>query len=145
MKKKNHMSKAKRIPKSKDELKATMEKDQRIARQRKLVRELWPLIEKLDTIYDAQTAFNAASGYIKYELSIQMSKVSVKDLKISLKDEKASDIKDSVFNILELLSFESASDVADLLEAVGNKIGQFGAYQYLKNPMTDLKLDDFVA
>lgn len=135
----------KRIPKSKDELKAEMEKNQRVSLQKKLARDIWPLIENLKTIYEAQTAVNAAAGYIKLELALKMTTVLVKDLTVSLKSEKKSDIKLSVQRIVDLMSDQSADDAVALLERMGNGFGQYAALQYLKNPMSDLDIDDFIA
>lgn len=139
------MKKAKRVLKSKDEIKAEMEKGQRIARQKKLARDIWPLIAGLKSIYDAQTAVNAAAGYMKLELALKMTTVLVQDLTVSLKAEKKSDIKDSVQKIIALLAEQSADDAVALLERMGNGFGQYAALQYLKNPMDKIKVDDFIA
>jgi hypothetical protein len=139
------MTKAKRIPRSKDELKAETDKTHRTLKQKKVARDIWPLIEGLKSIYDAQTAVNAAAGYIELELALKMTTVPVKDLMVSLKSEKKSDIKESVQKIVALLADQSADESVALLKRMGNGFGQYSALQYLKNPMSKIKVDDFIA
>ena len=138
------MQKKKRIPKSKDELKVQMAHLQKIERMKRLARLVWPKIIDLKTIYDAQTALNAASGFIKQDLAIKTDNILVNDLTITLK-EKQSAVKTAVEELIELLGTESASEAANLMEKMANSLGQYGASQFMKNPVKDIDINDFIA
>ncbi len=138
------MQKTKRIPKSKEELKSQMAHLQKIERMKRLARLVWPKIESLKKIYDAQTVLNAASGFIKQDLTVKTEGILVSDLAIKL-HEKESVIKTAVQEIIYLLGTESASEAANLLEKMGNSLGQYGAAKYLENPMSVIDVKDFIA
>lgn len=135
----------KRINKTKDQLIAEMQNKSKIDHQKFMVRTLFPLLETQESIYDAQTAVNALSGFIKYEIEQKESEMKVSDLDIDLSKEKSSVIKSAVVDMLALVGPENAKDTASLLEKVGSALAQFGAAQFLKNPMTSVKITDIVA
>lgn len=135
----------KRIPKTKDELKAQMAHLQKIEKQKKLARLVFPLVASQKTIYDAQTVVNAAAGFIKAALAEKMTDFKVKDIEFDLSKEKDSPIKDGVLNVLALLHEENADAVTALLERFGNGLGQYASSEFMKNPMSKVKMEDFIA
>lgn len=141
----NNMQKPKRIPKSKEELKAQMAHLQMIEHQKKVVRMIFPVLADMKTIYDAQTVVNALSGFIKAALAEKQTQYKVRDFDIDLSKEKKSAVKDKVIEVCELLAGENADDVTALLDRFGSGLGQYGAKKYLENPMKVIKMEDFVA
>lgn len=135
---------AKRINQSKEQLHKQMQSAARVERMKVVARIIFPLVADQKTIYDAQTAFNAAAGYIKQALQEKTGEILVKDITIQkVKGEKG--IKYSVDAIIAILQNEKAEDSYEILERMGNSLGQFSAARYLKNPMSDIKMDDFIA
>lgn len=139
------MEKKKRVNKTKDELAEQIAKTARIERMKVLARLVWPFIQDQKTIYDAQTAVNAAAGFIKQELQAKTEQIIVKDLPIDLSNEKDSPIKAAVENLIQLMQTEKAEDAANLLEKMGNSFGQFAASKYMANPVSWISMDEFIA
>ena len=135
----------KRVNKSKEDLKVQMAHTQKVEAQKKLARLIFPVIASMKTIYDAQTVVNALAGFIKADQAAQVAAMKVKDLTIDLSKEKASEIKAAILALREVFFYENASDAAALLERFGNGLGQFSANAYMKNPMSDIKMEDFIA
>ncbi len=135
----------KRHNKTKEEIATQLVSTAKVERMKVLARLIWPFIQDQKSIYDAQTALNAAAGYIKQELNAKATQIIVKELPIDLKDEKASLIKTAVENLIGLLQTEKADDAAALLERMGNSLGQFAAAKYMKEPMSAVSMDEFIA
>jgi hypothetical protein len=135
----------KRIPKSKDELKKQMEHSAKIERQKKLARIIFPMLQSQKTIYDAQTAVNAVAGFIKSGIALKMIELKVKDVEFDLSKEKNGVIKDAMLEIHAHLMDETADEAAALLERFGNGLGQFASSEYMKNPMSSIDIDKFIA
>lgn len=134
-----------RVNKKKEELVADIEKTQRIERMKVLARLIWPFLEPQKTIYDAQTVLNATAGFLKQEFNKKAELIIVKDLTVDLSQEEDGEIKTAIEHLLQLLQTEKAEDTIALLERMGNSFGQFGALAYLKNPMSVMNRDEFIA
>lgn len=134
-----------RVNKKKEELVADIEKTQRIERMKVLARLIWPFLEPQETIYDAQTVVNAVAGFLKVELNKKIDLIIVKDLPVDLSKEEDGDIKTSMEHLFQLLQTEKAEDTIALLEKMGNSFGQYAASEYLKNPISVMNRDEFIA
>lgn len=139
------MQKPKRVNKSKEELAKQMKYLQELEHQKKLARAMFPILESQKTIYDAQTVVNALAGFIKADMEDKIAELKVSDLEINLKKEEDGSIKTAILKLRELFNKESADDAAKLLERFGAGLGQYGAKKYLENPMSEIKMEDFVA
>lgn len=138
-------SKKPRVNKSKTQLVEDIQKKQKTDRERTLVKLMFPLVEGQDSIYDAQTAVAALSGFIKADVDRRAAELLVQDLKIDLSKEKDSKIKTAVLELLGLLGPEKARDVANLLERFGNTLAQYSAHEYMKQSMKEISLDKILA
>ena len=136
---------AKRTNLSKEQIREQMAHNQKIERQKVLARNIFPLITEQESIYDAQTVVQALAGFIKQELHLKVSQIIVKDLPVDFSKETDSPIKASMLAVLELLKMEPADDVVALLERFGTGLSQFSASKYMKEPMSVISVDDFVA
>ena len=134
-----------RVNKEKEEIAAQMASTQRVERMKVLARLIWPFLEPQETIYDAQTVLNATAGFLKQELNKKTELIIVKDLPVDLSKEKDSEIKNGINHLLQLLQTEKAEDTIQLLEKMGNSFGQYAALEYLKNPMSIMERDKFIA
>lgn len=134
-----------RASKTKQEITEEMRRKAKINREIALCKMIWPLLEVQDSIYDAQTVLNAASGYVSFETQKRMDEIKVSELKIDLSKEPESKIKDSVLSIIGLIDGESAKDSSSLLERFGKTLSQYGAAQYLKNPMKSISMKDIIS
>lgn len=139
----------KRVNKDKEQIKREMIMDAKRKADQDKVRYIattaFPFVEKVKTVYDAQTVFNAASGYISAALETEMSKIKVKELSIVLSKEKTNkDLHQAVESILSSLGDIAAEDVSEILQLMGKKLGDFVINKGLKEKMT-IKTADFVA
>jgi hypothetical protein len=139
------MIKKPRVNKPKEVLVEDIQRKQRVERQKVLARLMFPFIEGLPTIYDAQTVVTALAGFIKADVARKMTALVVKDLTIDLSKEEDGPIKAAIIALQGLLQTENADDAAVLLERFGNGLGQFAAEKYMKNPMNVVVVDEFVA
>lgn len=135
----------KRVNKSKDELRAELDHKNKIAKQKIIARKIFPLVKGFKTIYDAQTAVQAIAGFIKLGIANEMITLTVKSLDFDLSKEKSSPIKDAMLAIHSELMDENADEAVALLERFANGLGQFSATQFMKNPMSKIKEDEFIA
>ena len=138
------MQKPSRVTLSKEEMINKMNQDAKLAKLVQLVKLMWPMVENQKAIYNAQTVFFATAGFIEAGLKDKTEKLTVKDLEIDLTKQEECDEKESMKNILGLLEIENARDMADLCKKVGDHIGQFGAGEFVKGPMSNLKVSDIV-
>lgn len=137
--------KQKRLPKTKDELKKKLEHEEKIIRQKKLARLIFPMLSSQKSIYDAQTVVQAVAGFVKLGIANKMTQFTVKDVEFDLSKEKAGAIKDAMLKIHSSLMNENADETVAFLERFGNGLGQFSSLQYMKNKMDVINLDDFIA
>jgi len=133
-----------RVNKTKAEIAAKMKQDAKVAKMVSLVKLFWPYLDTLDSIYEAQTALNAAGGYIELGIKIKEDELTVKDLNIDLSKEEESKIKTALTSILGLLEIENARDMVTLTRKAADMLGQYGANEFLKGPMTSIKVTDIV-
>lgn len=131
--------------KSKGEVEAGIKLVQSVQRTKVLARMIYPYLEGLDTVYDAQTAVNAASGHIKYGLVKAEDKLKISDLEMDLKTGKDSAVKQAVIHILTMFEHEPASEIQKVLELMGNKFPEHVATVGLKQPMASIPMNDFIA
>lgn len=118
----------------------------KVNKEKTLVKLMFPLIEDQDTVYDAQTALGALSGFVKAQLDQKISKILIQDLDIDLSKEKDSKIKSAIVLLIEQLGPENARDTAELLYRFSNILATHSASVYMKkNPMNMIKLTDIVA
>lgn len=140
------MIKKPRVNKTKAELIIQQKQEAKIAHSASLVKIMFPLLETQESIYDAQTALHALGGYIEYGLKIKDEglKVGELGLKIELEKEKDSKVKTVMLDILGLIEIENARDTMILVRKLADVMGQFGASQFVKGPMTNIKITDIV-
>lgn len=138
-------SKKPRTNKTKDQIAAEIAHVQKVNRDKTLVKLMFPLIEGQKSVYDAQTVVNALSGFIKARLDEKAAELLIKDLNLDLSKEEDSLIKTAILNLIDMLAIEKAKDTASLLERLGNTFAQFGANEYLKQPMSVIKITDIIA
>ena len=134
--------------KSKDQLLREMamvkkQKD-KLDKEKFIAKTVFPFVENLKTIYDAQTAFNAASGFVQYGLLAAEEKIKVSDLQMDLSKLKKDEVSAAVKQMIEACKDVDAKTTAVLLERMGQKLVEFVANKGLKEKMT-IKTKDFVA
>lgn len=143
------MKKQKRVNKDKAQIAREMAMEAKRKADQDKVRYIaqtaFPFVEKLKTVYDAQTVFSATAGYISTNLATEVSKIKLKNLNITLSKEKTdADLHKAVENIIKAMGDIAAEDVADVLEIMGRKLGDYVVNKGLKEKMT-IKTSDFVA
>ena len=134
----------KRENKNKAQIEAEMKQQQKVKNDKILVKLLFPFIENMKSIYDAQTALSAMSGYIKASFISKTDEIRVKDLTVDLSKEEDTEITTAMKHILEQLQEERAEDMTDLLDRFANILPKIGANEFLKGPMSTLKITDIL-
>lgn len=117
----------------------------RVAREKTLVKMMWPIIEPLKTIYDAQTLLSAFAGFVTYDIEQKTNAVKVSEINIDLSKEKDAKLKDAMEKLAGLMAEESAKDAANLARRFGDTIAQYSAQTFMKQKMSKVKLTDFLA
>lgn len=130
---------------NKEQVAQQVEREQLIARQKTLARQIFPAVEALETIYDGQTAFNAASGFIKLGITKREEALKVSDLEIDLSKEQDGPMKHAVQSIIELVHGESALDAMKLIELMGSKLPEFIWAKHMKEPMNTILANEYIA
>ena len=138
------MTKPKRVNKNKGQILDEMAQRVKIEKFKDMGHRIFPLL-KTETIYDAQTAIEAVSGYIKFELAVKENSYKINDLLIDMSEEPESDITTAMNAIKVELQNENAKDTAEFLELFGRTLSSYGAKEFLKKPMTDLKVEDIIS
>ena len=131
--------------KTKQELANEAKRIAYVNKQKYLARKIFPLIQSQKTVYDAQTALMAVGGYVKTALVQKMLETKVSDLKIELANEKQKEIKKAMDEILAAVQGDEAEDVEKILMMMGDRLAQFGANKFLKQPMSEVSADEFIA
>jgi predicted hydrocarbon binding protein len=131
--------------KSKEEIVEDIKRTEKVKQIKETVRKVYPLLEPLDTIYDAQTVCAALAGLIKADVEEKLEKFKLSDVEIDLSKEKDSKIKVQMIALLDLLKDEPAQDLSQVLERLGRAFSDFGSTKFLKNPMSELKIEDILA
>lgn len=135
----------KRINKSKEEIQADMTHTAKTNHLKEVVRNMFPSLEKVDTIYDAQTTVNALSGFITALIEKKVLEIRLSDLVIDLSKEEDSKIKTAILEIIETMKDESAQELSETLERFGSTLGKLGAHKFLEKPMTEITIDDILS
>lgn len=117
----------------------------RVAREKTLVKMMWPIIEQLKTIYDAQTLLSAFAGFVSYDIEKKANEVKVSDVTIDLSKEKDAKMKDAMEKLAGLMAGEPAKDAANLARRFADTIAQYSAQTFMKQKMKSVKLTDFLA
>lgn len=138
------MAPQKRVNKSKPEILGEMAQRAKVEKFKDMGRRVFPLL-KTETIYDAQTVLDAVSGYIKFELAVKEQSLKLNDLLVDFSKEPKGEILDAMDAIKVELQQESAKDVADFLELMGRTFSSYASSEFLKKPMTDLKVEDIIS
>lgn len=136
---------AKRQNKTKQEIVGDMQFQAKVAHLKEVVRKLFPELDKQETIYDAQTVVNALSGFISAHLEQKMKEVKLSDIVIDLSKEDDSKIKSAIENIVAMFPDESAAELSENLERLGTVFSKYAADKFLKQPMSNLTVDDIVS
>lgn len=116
-----------------------------INKQKDLARKIFPFIQSQKTVYDAQTALTAVSGYIKEQLTKKIQETKVSDLKVEMANEKQKEIKAAMDGILAAVQDDEAENVEKILLMMSDKLAQYGANKFLKQPMSEVSVKDFIA
>lgn len=138
-------AKSPRVNKSKEQIAAQIAQVQKVDREKMLVKLMFPIIENMKTIYDAQTVLQALSGFIKAKVDQKAAEFFVKDLQIDLSKEEDSEIKTAMEALLGLIEIEKGKDIAGLLERFGNILAQHSAREFMKQSMREITLDKIIA
>lgn len=136
---------AKRKPASKEALEMQIRATQANEHIKEVCAEVFPHLEGLDTIYDAQTAVNALSGFIAAHVEEKLNGIKMEEIKIDLSKEEDGKIKDAVLKLAELFKDEKAKSLSSILDRMGQAFSRLGAEKFLKQPMSDIKLGDIIA
>jgi hypothetical protein len=133
-----------RVNKKKEEIATKMKQDAKMAKLISLVKMMWPMVENQEKIYNAQTVFFATAGFIEAGIKEKEDKMTVGSLGIDLSKQEECLEKESMKKILGLIEIENARDMADMCKKIGDHIGQFGASEFVKGPMSNIKVTDLV-
>ena len=135
----------KRVNKSKDEIKSDFLRQEKVAHMKDVVKFVYPILEGMDTIYDAQTVTNALSGFIMAHIEAKTMDFKVSDLPIDLSGEENNKTKKAIVDLIELLKDEPAKELSSILERLGKTLGDYSAHEFLKNPMSELPISKILA
>lgn len=122
-----------------------MQAKQRVEHAKDIVRGMFPILEEVETIYDAQTVVNALCGFIMPHIENYMSKIKLSDLPIDLSKEEDNKIKVALEKLLEGLKDEPAKQLMGVLDQFGAGFAKLGADRFLKQQMNTITIDDMVS
>lgn len=134
----------KRKNKSKEEISQQLANDKKVAHIKDLVRIVFPVIENMDTVYEAQTTVNALSGFIEAEIEKIAGKVKLSEIEIDLSKEEEGSIKTALTELVALFPDESAQELAETMERLGTTLQAFVSNNAMKEKMT-ITVDDIVS
>ena len=134
----------KRINKTKEQIKAEMLVKQDIEKEHKLAILLFPYLQRMETVYDAQTLLHGIAGYVSHELEKKMNGVKVSELPVNLSQEKEGIFRDTFGELLVVLKDEDADHTIKFMKRYGDMLGYYGAKEYMKNPMSIIKEEDLI-
>lgn len=134
----------KRQNKTKEQIEADILSLQRVNHMKEIVRKIFPLLE-VPTIYDGQTVLNAFSGFAKADLQEKLEAIKIGDLNIDLSKQEENPIKNAMIAIADLFADEPAETFIKTIERLSQAFSEYGATKFVKNPMTDMKLQDILA
>lgn len=122
-----------------------MARNANIQKSKVLARLLFPAVEQLATVYDAQTAFNAASGIIKQKLDEKLEEYTVGSLELDIEKVPEGPIKHAIKSMLELVENEKAGDAMQLIGLMGQKLPEFIVSQHIKDPMSSISAKEYIS
>ncbi len=134
----------KRINKSKDQISDEIAYNAKLFRFKNMAARVFPLL-LTDSVYDAQTALDAVSGFAKAELSEKEASFKINDLSLDFSAQPKGKITDTMNAIKVELQEENAKEVSDFLELFSRTFSSYGTNQFLKKPMSDIKASDIIA
>lgn len=135
----------KRVNKSKEEIVSDIKQIEKVKHIKEVVRSIFPLMEQVDTVYDAQTVVNALSGFISAHIENKVAEIKLSDLPIDLSKEEDSKIKTAISGILELMKDESAQELTETLERLGTTLQQYIVHTHMGAPMSTITIDNIVS
>lgn len=135
----------KRVNKSKEQIQSDIIQQQKVAHIKEVVRQLFPKIESVDTVYDAQTAVNALSGFIAAHIEGQVAKIKLSELPIDLSQEPDSKIKTAIVEIMDIMKDESAQELSETLERLGTTLQQYIVHTHMSAPMSTITIDNLLS
>lgn len=135
----------KRVNKTKEELNNDMKAIEKVKQLKEMVRKLYPFVENLDSVYDAQTTVNALSGFIASHIENKVAEIKLKELPIDLSTEEDSKIKTAILSIVDLFQDEGAQELSETLERLGSTLQQYIVHKHMSAPMDLIKIDDILS
>ena len=129
---------------SKEQIKEQLANEAKIAHIKEIVRTAFPAIEKVDTVYDAQTACVALAGLIEAEVENKVKQIKMSDIEIDLSKEEDSKIKKAIVKLIGMFPDECAQELSETLERVGSTLQAHVANEGMKAKM-NIKVDDLVS
>ena len=135
----------KKINKSKEEISADMLHIKKVAEIKEMVANIYPSLEGVDSIYDAQTVVNALAGFIEAHMQKKLNEVPLSALDIDLSKEEDSKIKTAILAIMETMKDKSANEVSETLERLGKTLSQYSAHTFMKQPISTITIKDILA
>lgn len=135
----------KRVNKSKEQLKSELVHVESVKQQKKVAHTVFPLVAKLDSVYDAQTAFSACAGLIQQRLTAKEKDLKVSDLDIDMAVKKEGKVEKAAQAILKAVEGEDARTMAILLESMSSQLAKFLANKALKGKMSQITAKEFIA
>ena len=128
---------------NKEQIAQQLADQQKVIHIKEIVRKVFPSIEKLDTVYDAQTACVALAGLIEGEVENAVKKITMSQIVIDLSKEKDSKIKTAIEKMALLYPDECAQEYSETLERIGSTLQAYVANEGMKGKMK-IKVDDLV-
>ncbi len=129
---------------SKEDIKAEIARTNKVKHERELALKIWEHIKGMKSIYDAQTALQAVSGFVTFEYARKTQNVLCGDLTVDLKREKDKEMKKIMEAILVIIKGENAKDTAGFLERYGKMLAMYSSMEYMKKPMSELNRDKII-
>ena len=135
----------KRVNKNKQEIISDFKHQEKVAHIKEIVKAIYPILEDVDCIYDAQTVVNALSGFIEVHTSHELNKIKLSTVDIDLSKEEDSKIKTAMLKIVDLMKDESANELSETLERLGRTLSEYSAHTYMKQGMDKININDILA
>lgn len=129
---------------SKEQITEQLANEQKIAHIKQIVRTAFPVIEKVDTVYDAQTTVVALAGLIEAEVENKVKQIKLSEITIDLSKEEDSKIKKAIQKLYDMFPDECAQEFSETLERLGSTLQAHVANEGMKGKMK-IKADDLVS
>lgn len=117
----------------------------KVTHLKEILRAIFPKLQDVESIYDAQTVVNALSGFIAAHVQQKMNEIKLSDIEIDLSKEKPSKITAAILEIKDMFGDESAKEFSESMERFGKALQQYSAQTFMKQPMTTISVDDIVS